>query len=260
MGCDGAHGGRQQVHDLFITDVDYEADESSLGYVQTGSADNPVPSTTIVKNEDVELAVTLADFEGLTMDSIVRFVSASANTVTDYMMVRTLSLAGGILTMGVDAPVFLDSANNFRVQLVRPWIPRTLKLQTRFQLVTACEIKAFAFTGISSGNLYEGTTGMPQHDYIGLEIREIPGTVKSTNRNMQNMLAVLPTHMPSYHPSSWNDSRDAMIYLPEGIAKSTFESPLLAVNSVTPRLVDRQGNTVRAARFHLWIRLWADTF
>jgi len=84
-------------------------------------------------------------------------------------------------------------SSSFRVQLVREWIPRTLKLQTRYQLITACEVKAFAFTGISSGNLYEGITGTPQHDFIGLEIRGIPGTVKSTNRHVQNMLAVLPT-------------------------------------------------------------------
>jgi hypothetical protein len=233
-------------------------DETQLGYVQTGTVADPIPSTNIVLHEVTP--TTLADFTELKEDSIVRFVSLIANTVTDYMMVRTLTRTATVLTFVVDAPVFLDPANDFRVQLVREWIPRALKLQTRFQLITACEIKAFAFTGISSGNLYEGISGTPQHDFIGLEIRMIPGTVKSTNRHMQNMLAVLPTHMPSYHPSAWNDARDAMIYLPEGIAKSSFESPLLAVNSITPRLVDRNGNTVRAARFHLWIRLWAETF
>jgi hypothetical protein len=158
----------------------------------------------------------------------------------------------------VDAPVILIYGQDYSCYLVREWIPRTLKLNTRFQLITACEVKAFAFTGISSGNLYEGITGTPQHDFIGLEIKEIPGTVKSTNRNMEHILAVLPTHMTSYHPSSWNDARDAMIYLPDNMAMSRFESPLVAVNAITPRLVDRRGSTARAARFHLWLRLWAD--
>jgi hypothetical protein len=75
---------------------------------------------------------------------------------------------------------------------------------------------------------------------------------------MEHMLAVLPTHMTAYHPSSWNDARDAMIYLPDNMAMSRFESQLLAVNSITPRLVNRKGDTVLAARFHLWLQLWAD--
>lgn len=248
----------QQTHDIFVTDIEYDTDEVQLGFVQTGTALVPIGSTTIVPHEDIEQ--TLDVFDGLNRTSIVRFISQSANTVTDYMMVREYVRTATSLSFVVDAPVLLDAASAFRVQLVREWIPRSLKLQTRFQLVTACEIKAFAFTGLSSGNLYEGVTGTPQHDYIGLEIREIPGTIKSTNRNMEKMLAVLPTHMPSYHPSSWNDARDAMIYLPEGLTLSTFESPLLAINSITPRLVDRKGDTVRAARFHLWIRLWAETY
>lgn len=248
----------QQTHDLFITDVEYDTDETRLGYVMTGALDTVLASTTIRMHGLAGLNVQVQDFDGIEDGSIVRFVSASSNTVTDYMMVRSVDRLADSITFVVDAPLLLEAVHQFRVQLVREWIPRTLKLQSRFQHIKACEVKAFAFTGISSGNLYEGITGTPQHDYIGLEIREIPGTVKSTNRHMHNMLAVLPTHMPSYHPSSWNDARDAMIYLPEGIARSTFESPLPAVNSITPRLVDRRGNTVRAARFHLWLRLWAE--
>ena len=252
--CSSQRRGGTVQHDLFITDVEYDTDETETGRVQTGTSGLPIASTTIKLHENEALSA----LDAIKLNSIVRFVSPTANTVTDYMMVRTLTRTATACEFVVDAPVLLDHAQNFLCYLVREWIPRPLALNSRFQLITACEVKAFAFTGLSSGNLYEGITGTPQHDFIGLEIREIPGTVKSTNRNMQHMLAVLPTHMPSYHPSSWNDSRDAMIYLPEGIAKSTFQSPLLAINTITPRLVDRKGDTVRAARFHLWLRLWAE--
>ena len=140
---------------------------------------------------------------------------------------------------------------------MRRWIPVPLPLTTGFKLVTAVEVKGFAFCGLSSGNLYEGTTGVPQQDFIGLQIAELPGRVVSTNPYMQSCLAVLPTHMQAYHPSSWNDARDAMLILPEGMAKTSFPSPLTAVNTITPRLVDRRGSTINAARFHLWLRIWA---
>jgi hypothetical protein len=251
----GQQGRGKQQHDLFITDVEYDADETKLGIVHTGAEETLVGSTLIKMRDDQ----SISSFPGLKLDSIVRFVSTVTNTVTDYMMLRELvTVSPTELEFRVDAPVLLGYDNDFYYYLVREWIPRTLKLNTRFQLITACEVKAFAFTGISSGNLYEGITGTPQHDFIGLEIKEIPGTVRSTNRNMEHILAVLPTHMPSYHPSSWNDARDAMVYLPDNMAMSRFETPLLAVNSITPRLVDRKGDTVRAARFHLWLRLWVD--
>ena len=242
------------AYDLFITDVSYTVDETALGMVMTGAQGAPIASTTI----NMRAGETYSKFTGLQSDSIVRFVSSVANTVTDYMMVRTLTMDGTNVTFVVDAPVLLDYANSFTCQLVRRWIPVPLPLTTPFKLITAVEVKAFAFTGISSGNLYEGTTGVPQHDFIGLSIAEIPGRVRSTNGYMERMLAVLPTHMPAYHPSSWNDARDAMIYLPEGIAKTEYaDSPIGNVSSITPRLVDRRGNDVRAARFHLWLRVWA---
>jgi hypothetical protein len=247
--------GRKQQHDLFITDVEYDADETKLGIVHTGTEVTLVGSTLIKMRDDQ----SIPSFAGIKLDSIVRFVSTVTNTVTDYMMLCELvTVSPTALEFQVDAPVLLAYDSGFYCYLVREWIPRTLKPNTRFQLITACEVKAFAFTGISSSNLYEGIMATPQHYFIGLEIKEIPCTVKSTNRNMEHMLAVLPTHMTSYHPSSWNDARDAMIYLPDNMAMSRFESPLLALNSITPRLVDRQGGTVRAARFHLWLRLWAD--
>jgi hypothetical protein len=208
-----------------------------------------------------------SDFAGIKENSVVRFLAELDSTVTDYLTVRSISrtpestIHWDKLTFVVSKPLILQTVKNFRVHLVREWIPRPLKLQTRYQLVTACEIKAFAFTGLASATLYEGTDKeVPQHDYLGLEIKEIPGTVKSTNHNMQNMLAVLPTHMPAYPPASWTEARDGMIYLPEGLAKSTFESQLLAVNSITPWLIDCRCNLMSMARFHLWIRLWADTF
>lgn len=252
MACTPMHP--QTTHDVFITDVDYDADETELGFVQTGLTNETVGSTLI----RLQLTQDPAPFAEVKEQSIVRFTSIVANAVTDYVMVRSIDRAA--FTFTVDAPLLMPAASEYRLQFVREWIPRTLKLQSRFQLVTACEVKAFAFTGLSSGNLYEGTGSVPQHDFIGLEIQEIPGTVKSTNRYMQNMLAVLPTHMPSYHPSSWIEARDAIIYLPDGLAKSTFDSPLLAVNSITPRLIDRRGQPVKAARFHLWLRLWAEVF
>jgi hypothetical protein len=246
--------GKQQ-HDLFITDVEYDTDETQLGIVHTGT-EEVLQGSTLIKRSPYQ-AMSL--FAGIKLDSIVRFVSAITNTVTDYMMVRELvTVTADALEILVDAPVLLTYDCDYFCYLVRKWIARTLKLNTRFQLITACEVKAFAFTGISSGNLCEGITGVLQHDLIGLEIKEIPCTVKSTNRNMEHMLAVLPTYMASYHPSSWNDARDAMIYLLDNMAMSRFLSPLLAVNSITQQLVDRQGGTVRAARFHLWLRLWAD--
>jgi hypothetical protein len=241
-------------YDLFITDVSYTVDESALGKVMTGTQAAPVASTTI----SMRTGETYSTFDPLQSDSIVRFVSSVANTVTDYMMVRSLVKDGATVSFVVDAPVLLDYANQFTCQLVRKWIPVSLPLTVPFKLITACEVKAFAFTGISSGNLYEGTTGVPQHDFIGLSIAEIPGRVRSTNPYMERMLAVLPTHMPAYHPSSWNDARDAMIYLPDGIAKTEYgSSPIGTVGTITPRLVDRRGNDVRAARFHLWLRITA---
>jgi hypothetical protein len=235
--------------------VEYDADETKLGIVHTGTEEVLEGSTLIKRRPDQAMSL----FAGLKLDSIVRLVSTTTNTVMDYMMVRELvTVAPDALEFRVDAPVLLAYYGDYFCYLVREWIPRTLKLNTRFQLITACEVKAFAFTGISSGNLYEGITGVPQHDFIGLEIKEIHCTVRSTNRNMEHMLAVLPTHITSYHPSSWNDARDAMVYLPDDMAMNRFSSPLLAVNSVTPRLVDRQGGTVRVARFHPWLRLWAD--
>ena len=247
----------QQIHDLFVTDVDYDADEVQLGYVET-FASNGSAAMSFRIHMHRDKSQTWKQFEGIKEHSIVRFTSEVDLTHTEFIGVR--SVAHKDTWFDIDQPLLLDRAKNYRVQLVREWIPRPLKLMTRFQLVTACEVKAFAFTGLNAGHVKETDTDMPQHDFLGLEIKEIPGTIKSTNRYMQNMLAVLPTHMSAYHPSSWLDARDAMIYLPEGVAKTTFDSPLLAINSITPRLVDRKGQTVSAARFHLWIRLWADTF
>jgi hypothetical protein len=250
------------VHNLFITDVEYDADEATCGRVMTGTRLESVASSTIDMwdNEGVYAGEDLL-FSQVKVDSVVRFVSDVSNTVTDYMFVRELIVnSGGAFSVRIDAPLILDHADQFRMQLVREWIPRPLKLLGRFKMITACEVRAYAFCGLSSGNLYEGVTGEPQQDYIGLEINEIPGNIQSSNRNMERMLAVLPTHMPAYHPSSWNDSRDAMVWLPEGFAKTTFSSPLPAISTITPRLVDRKGATIKAARFHMWIRLHAVRF
>jgi len=51
-----------------------------------------------------------------------------------------------------------------------------------------------------------------------------------------------------------------MVYLPEGFAKAQFASPLPPIATITPRLIDCRGITVKAARFHLWIRLHAVIF
>jgi len=237
---------KEIIHDLFVTDVEYDADETQLGRVSTTG-----PTTTITIMD----AVT--EYEGLKEGSIVRFVSTDAYTVTDYMMVRSLTRNLATLTFTVDAPVTLAAADNYRAYLVREWFPRSLPLISRFKNITAVQVLAFAFTGIDGGNLYEGINGQPQHDYIGLEIKELPGQTRSTNRNMESMLAVLPTKMDSYHPSSWNDARDAMVFVPNNMATVVYENPLPAVSSITPRFVNRRGETIKAARFHLWLRLSA---
>jgi hypothetical protein len=137
--------GKKQ-HDLFITDVEYDADETKLGIVHTGTEITLEGSTQIAKKAGQSMPL----FAGFKQDSIVRFVSTVSNTVTDYMMVRELVAVGpDELVFRVDSPVLLVFDNDFYCYLVREWIQRTLKLNTRFQLVTACEVKAFAFTGIS---------------------------------------------------------------------------------------------------------------
>lgn len=244
---------RTKTHKLFITDVEYDSDETKMGRVYTGLTGAVAPGT-LIKNNTAD-ATSL--FKDLKDNSIVRFVSTAAYTVTDYMMVRSLTRYGSSVHFSVDAPVTLDYADDYYVYLVREWIPRTLQLQSRFQHVLGVKVIAFAFTGIDGGNLYEGITGEPQHDYIGLEIRELPGRMRSTNRYMDSMLAVLPTKMDSYHPSSWNDARDGMIYVPEAVGRTCYDEPLNAVSALTPRLINRRGESIRAARFHLWLELTA---
>mmetsp|Transcript_21218 Transcript_21218/g.53771 ORF Transcript_21218/g.53771 Transcript_21218/m.53771 type:complete len:261 (-) Transcript_21218:138-920(-) len=259
--CDAGSDG-EQVHNLFITDVDYEAEETKCGRVMTGTRLEPVATSVIDLWDDQ--GVSAGDnllFADVKLDSVVRFVSTISNTVTDYQFVREMLTVNGKFSIRIDAPLLMNHSDQFRLQLVREWLPKPLALLGRFKMITACEIRAYAFCGLSSGNLYEGVTGEPQQDFIGLEIAEIPGSMQSTNRNMERLLAVLPTHMPGgYHPSSWNDSRDAMIFLPEGFAKTRFSSPLPPISTITPRLVDRRGATIKAARFHLWIRLHAVKF
>lgn len=240
--------------DLFVTDTDYSVDEERVGIAYT-----------IVPGQKVETDGEY-DTEGkLKVGLMVRFVNTT--TATDYMTIRSVQerlpgrfYAGGrwfTVDTSVDLPGTGDESKMFQIQLVRQWIPKTLPLLTRFQNVTQVELMAYTLVGLSSATAWETQTAdtPPNLEFIGLDITELPGRMLSTNRFMQNTLAVLPTHMDSYHPNSWLEARDAMVFLPSCMARTEYETPLLAVNSITPRLLDRRGNLVRAVRFHLWLRL-----
>jgi hypothetical protein len=225
--------------DLFVTEKDYDVDETALGPAETAGASLVVTTTPQVLAQ-------------LITPCIVRFVSTTL--VTDFIAVRTKTDT----TFTVENTVNLPAAQNFTVHLVHKWIASPLKLTTRFQHVLQVVVMAYALVGISSASLWEDHEQWsvpPSQDYVGLEIKELPGRILSTNRFMQSMLAVLPTHSSSYHPSSWVEAKDSMIFLPEGLARTVYEQPVATVNSITPRLVDRRGDTVIAARFHLWLRL-----
>jgi hypothetical protein len=233
--------------DLFVTDIDYSADEEQVGRCWTQTPGKRVETDGAFASK-------------LKVGLMVRFLSAT--TATDYMTIRSVRLPGvvyiGNSWFTVDTAVELPNADTFYIQLVRQWIPKTLPLQTRFQHVTAVEILAYTLVGLSSATAWETHAEdetPPNLEFVGLEIKELPGRMLSTNRYMQNALAVLPTHMDSYHPNSWLEARDAMIFVPSCMARTDYETPLLAVNSITPQFIDRRGGLVRAVRFHLWLRL-----
>jgi hypothetical protein len=238
--------------DLFVTDTDYDLDQTAIGYVYTTTAGLQIECGQSGRPEQIPIIIGRLKAAMLANGLVVRFVSTSVTT--DFITVRAI----GDTNFTVDNAVDLPIASGFKCYIVRPWVQRPLQLATRFQHVVAVELVAYALVGLSSLTLWEDqstSSAPPSIDFVGLEIKELPGRAMSTNRYMQNMLAVLPTHAAAYHPSSWTEAKDSMIFVPHCMMKTTYDQPLVAVNTLTPRLVDRRGDPVMAARFHLWLRL-----
>jgi hypothetical protein len=234
--------------DLFVTDTDYDKDQETIGAAST------LAPGLVVQAEPSAIAALKAASAALSLKTgiVVRFVSATVTT--DFITVRRVLEDSFIVENAVDLP----AAANFQCVLVRQWSERPLALQTRFQHIVAVELMAYALVGLSSLTLWEdqaASNAPPNIDFVALEIKELPGRVLSTNRFMQNALAILPTHMGAYHPSSWTEAKDAMVFVPSCMMKTEYEQPILAVNTITPKLIDRRGDAVMAARFHMWLRL-----
>lgn len=232
------------IHDVFVTDTDYDVDEETLASVFTVEPGLIVraPSSVVDK---------------LKVGHMVRFVSSI--NATDYLTVRAISApdASSEVEITIDNSVDLPVHQDFKIHLIRQWVPKTLPLKSRFQHITQVEILAYTIVGLTSASGWEEHQDHvpPNLEYVGFEIKELPGFAKSTNPYMENMLAVIPTRMPAYHPYSWLEARDSMIFVPDGMFRTVYNSPLLAVNTLTPRLLDRKGDLVRAARFHVWLRV-----
>ena len=236
---------RTKTLDLFVTETDYDLDEVSIGSVNTTSAG-------LVVNASASVITALkAATSSQRVSVVVRFVSIGATTT--LVTVRSVDTTTFTVAIAVDLPV----SAQFTCALVKQWTVRSLPLATRFQHVVAVELVAYALVGLSSLSLWEGQSAAtpPSMDYVGLEIKELPGRTMSTNRFMQNMLAVLPTHMSAYHPRSWAEANDMMIFVPPCSMKTTYDQPIPAINCITPALIDRRGGPVTAARFHIWLRL-----
>mmetsp|Transcript_37853 Transcript_37853/g.87416 ORF Transcript_37853/g.87416 Transcript_37853/m.87416 type:complete len:158 (-) Transcript_37853:961-1434(-) len=155
--CDAADG--MKVHDLFVTDIEYDADETVLGQVMTGPQATPLATNLISCAVPVYVASSTGTsiFADVKMGSIVRFVSKTTSTVPDFCFVREVLVSDfNDFQIRIDTPLLLPFADEFYMQLVREWIPRPLALNNRFKLITACEVKAYSFCGLSSANLYEG--------------------------------------------------------------------------------------------------------
>lgn len=233
--------------DLFVTDTDYDKDQTPIGAVSTTAA-----SLTVTADASVVTAIRAAS-NAERQKVVVRFISSSM--ITDYITVR--SVVNNTSFIVENAVELTAETGPWSCVLVRPWGERTLNLTTRFQHVVAAELLAYTLVGLSTLSLWEDEDAgkPPSIDFVGLEIKELPGRAMSTNRYMQNMFAVLPTHVSAYHPSSWTEAKDAMIFVPHCMMRTEYAQPLPAVNSITPRLVDRRGESVGATRFHLWLRL-----
>lgn len=260
-----------RTFDLFVTDEDFDKDETEIGRVSNWRG-GPDPLfdydddwSIRVKGSDETQTTAILDalkraLRGRTAGVLVRFVSAKENETyedDEHIMYRyhTVTYVGDEF-FEVDQPVQFEDGDNWRCMLAHEHEP-TLRLTTRFQHVTKAELLAYALVGLSSLSHYvpEGREMAPMIDFVGLEIKELPGRTLSTNRFMQNMFAVLPTHASGYHPVSWLDGKDAMIFVPPGTMQVQYDQPVFAVNTITPRLFDRKGNPVVAARFHMWLRL-----
>jgi hypothetical protein len=257
------------VHDVFVTDVEYDTDEVvACTYVVTpgNAAAKAYGSRTV---EVVGGLVINPNRDLLKENSMVRFVNDATHVVTTYMRVTRApynnGLGGGVYWFDVDTAVVLGdaiigvtfptgSSSTWKVMLARTWIPKALKLQTRFKDVTAVEVRRVNWTGLSASTLEDQADIL--HDYVGLEIQEIPGSVIATNRWMHKVLAVVPTHPPGPLATVYEDTRDAIVELAPGDAKTEFTSPI-TLSQVTPRLIDRKGKPIIVARLHIWLRIWA---
>jgi len=256
--------GNSKVHDVFVTDLEYDTDETVAAiYVITpdalsyGSRVMQIIGGLTIVNKDTPIKE----------NSLVRFVNDATHVVTQYMRVTRAPYDNGTQRLfEVDTAVTLGDiivgvsfpggvSSQWKVMMARTWVPKALKLQTRFKDVTAVEVRRVNWTGLSASTLEDQADVL--HDYIGLEIQEIPGSVIATNRWMHKVLAVVPTHPPGPLATIYEDTRDAIVEFAPGDAKTEFNSPI-TLSQVTPRLIDRKGKPITVARLHIWLRIWAE--
>lgn len=143
----------------------------------------------------------------------------------------------------VDAIVKLDADDDWQCALVssKPDIRaiesalnKRLQLTSRFQHVVAAELLCYTITGLAE-----------DVQFVGLQIDELPGRTLSTNRVMEHMFAVLPK----------DQAGGSTVYVPAGMMKVEYEHPILSVKTITPRLLDSNGDVVAHTSMRLWLRL-----
>lgn len=237
--------------DLFVTEEDFDKDEVEIGTAKNLATSGNLARVPVSTQPNLLLKLQEAAKKGRV---IVRFLSELDvdNNALNYFTVVKINTG----SFEVDRPVNLSIAE-FKVMLVNKSLDPVLKLNTRFQHVVAAELLAYTLVGVSSQSHHVSDTqeSAPMIDFVGLEIKEFPGRTMSTNRYMQNMFAVLTALPPSYRFADYAFSKDAMIFVPPGMMKVEYEEPINGVNTISPRLTDRKGQPVTAARFHMWLKL-----
>lgn len=254
---------KTRTFDLFVTEADFDKDEVQIGKVQfyainrDDDADNTddtyVTGATLTDTQSLITALRGAS-TNTSFKPIVRFINKSEDDDRrfgrrgHYTVLRIEDNA-----FFVDRPIDNASGDNI-CMLVHQSSEPVLRLNNRFQHVVAAELLAYTLVGLSSlSQTIEDD--VPMIDFVGLEIKELPGRTMSTNRYMQNMFAILTTLPVNYRSVEYYLSSDAMIFVPPGMMKVEYEEPISNVGTISPRLTDRKGQQVTVARFHMWLRV-----
>lgn len=238
MAPDTSALGDLRHYDLFITDTEYDKDETLIG---TGTTSDTLTSTITLGGSDY----------GLVTGDIVRLGTSSSES-SDLLVVLAVPTT---TTIRVNYQVKTSTALN--LYKIRTWLADGVKLDTDIKAIKHIELLAYALVGNAHGGVTDQFE-LKHDDFYALFIDEIPGTVRCPNRNWDRAFAILPTHnIAAYHPTSYSDARDCMNYLPNGFAGRTFDTYLPRMNYLRPVFKDRNGNRAAVARFHLLFRVWA---